>query len=153
LYVSRNAYTISDASLLLQFDLTAANIFATKQIIDTVQFPYYSGGEVRLAIDDKIYWANAWDDGNWNFPYPDSAYYLWNMNLGVVNNPNNLGSSCNFQRFSFYLGGKRTYWGLPNNPNYDMLALGGSPCDTLGYPNTIQLLSEDPTRFNIFYHS
>ena len=32
---------------------------------------------------------------------------------------------------SFYLGGKRTYLGLPNNPKYDLGALQGSSCDTL----------------------
>ncbi|HQQ51452.1 MAG TPA: T9SS type A sorting domain-containing protein, partial [Spirochaetota bacterium] len=36
-----------------------------------------------------------------------------------------------YQPFSFYLGGKRTYYGLPNNPDYDLGALIGSVCDTL----------------------
>src|SRR5207244_1640523 len=45
--------------------------------------------------------------------------------------PDSLGASCNFQPYSFYLAGKRTYWGLPNNPNYSMLALGGTICDSL----------------------
>jgi hypothetical protein len=53
------------------------------------------------------------------------------MNLGVINSPDNPGAACDFQPYSFYLDGKRTYWGLPNNPDYDMLALSGSPCDTL----------------------
>jgi hypothetical protein len=35
------------------------------------------------------------------------------------------------QPFSFYLGGKRTYHGLPNNPNYELGPLAGSICDTL----------------------
>lgn len=39
--------------------------------------------------------------------------------------------ACDFQPYSFYLGGKRTYWGLPNNPNYDLGPLTGSLCDTI----------------------
>jgi len=32
---------------------------------------------------------------------------------------------------SFYLNGKRTYWGLPNNPDYSMGSVAGSICDSL----------------------
>jgi hypothetical protein len=53
------------------------------------------------------------------------------MNLSVINSPDSLGAACNFQPYSFYLGGNRTYWGLPNNPNYELGPLTGSICDTL----------------------
>ncbi|MBL0341030.1 MAG: hypothetical protein IPP71_08960 [Bacteroidetes bacterium] len=53
------------------------------------------------------------------------------MNLSVINSPDSLGLACNYTPYSFYLGGKRTYYGLPNNPDYDMPALAGSPCDSL----------------------
>lgn len=56
---------------------------------------------------------------------------MYNENLSVVNYPDSLGAACDFQPFSFYLGGKRTYWGLPNNPDYNLGAIIGSPCDTL----------------------
>lgn len=49
----------------------------------------------------------------------------------MINAPDLPGATCNFQPYSFYLGGKRTYWGLPNNPDYDLGPLLGSPCDTL----------------------
>lgn len=42
-----------------------------------------------------------------------------------------LTQGCNLSLFNFYLGGKRTYWGLPNNPHYEIGALWGSSCDTL----------------------
>ncbi|MBE7510779.1 MAG: hypothetical protein HS118_11435 [Bacteroidia bacterium] len=61
------------------------------------------------------------------------------MYLGVVNNPNVKGLGCNFNNFGFYLGGKRSYWGLPNNPDYELGALAGSGCDTLTN------LTPDPT--------
>ncbi len=54
------------------------------------------------------------------------------MNLSVINYPDSLGSACDFQPHSFYLGGHRSYVGLPNNPNYELSKLVGSPCDTLG---------------------
>ncbi len=51
--------------------------------------------------------------------------------MGVINNPNVKGVGCNFNNFGFYLGGKRTYFGLPNNPDYELGALVGSGCDTI----------------------
>ena len=42
-----------------------------------------------------------------------------------------IGTACGYAPYSFYLGGKRTYYGLPNNPDYDLPALIGSPCDSL----------------------
>jgi hypothetical protein len=53
------------------------------------------------------------------------------MNLSVINYPDSLGFACGYAPYSFYLGGKRTYYGLPNNPDYDLGSLIGSPCDTL----------------------
>jgi hypothetical protein len=95
----------------------------------------------------------AWSDssGNFNYPYDSTMYYTENMNLGVINSPDSAGLACNFQPWSFYLGGKRTYWGLPNNPDYDLPALAGSPCDTLvsiGEAPQIQQAA-----LNVFYHT
>ena len=56
---------------------------------------------------------------------------MYNMNLSVINQPDSLGIACDFQPYSFYLGGKRTYLGLPNNPDYELEAVAGSVCDTL----------------------
>jgi len=90
------------------------------------------GGFLKLAPDNKIYWSCAWINGStYNYPYPDTSYNVYNMNLSVINSPDSLGAACNFQPYSFYLGGKRTYWGLPNNPNYELGPLTGSLCDTL----------------------
>ena len=87
---------------------------------------------LKLAPDNKIYWSCAWSDGvHFNYPYPDTTYNIYNMNLSVINSPDSLGAACDFQPYSFYLGGGRTYWGLPNNPNYDLGPLAGSSCDTL----------------------
>ncbi len=77
-------------------------------------------------------------EGSFYFPYPDS-----------------IGSSCDYQPFSFYLGGKRTYYGLPNNPNYDLGPLAGSSCDTItGISPTPALPGgEEEPALHVFYHS
>jgi WD40 repeat protein len=150
LYVSTGWQT----SKLLQYDLTAANILSTEYILADFNYPEYVGGELRRAPNNKIFWTCAWNDGiDFNYPYQDSVYNIYNMNLSFINSPNLLGSACFFSPFSYNLGNKRTYYGLPNNPDYSILAQGGSICDTLGFPNQIKNLNiyEEPN-LNIFYH-
>ncbi len=74
------------------------------------------------------------------------------MNLSVINYPDLLGSSCDFQPFSFNLGGKRAYYGLPNNPDYDLGPDTGSVCDTVIFIGTNEVQKSIST-FNTFYHS
>jgi hypothetical protein len=104
---------------------------------------------LKRGPNDKIYLSSAYIDSmnNWNYPYPDSVYNNYNMNLSVIQEPDSAFPTCNFTPYSFYLGGKRTYWGLPNNPNYDMGVVAGSPCDTLSVglsPNVIKLSIKMP---------
>jgi hypothetical protein len=106
-----------------------------KNTVDTIaqfSYPLYSAGMLKLAPDNKIYWSRVYNDGvNFYYPYPDTTYNMYNMNLSVINSPDSLGAACDFTSYSFYLGGARTYLGLPNNPNYDLGPLVGSSCDTL----------------------
>jgi hypothetical protein len=128
LYVS----TSIDTSFIYQYDTYAANISASRVTINSFTQIYNAGGALKRGPEGKIYYATAWNDGvNYNFPYPDAEYNMYNMNLGVINQPDSPGVACDFQPFSFYLGGKRNYWGLPNNPDYDLPPVHGSPCDTL----------------------
>ncbi|HMT29358.1 MAG TPA: T9SS type A sorting domain-containing protein, partial [Bacteroidia bacterium] len=147
LYVS----STPDTTYLIQYDLNAPNIALSGDTIWTFSDIFYSGHALKRGPDDKIYFSSCYNNGSFPYPYPDSVYNTINMNLGVINSPNNLGATCDFQPFSFYLGGKRTYWGLPNNPNYDMPALAGSVCDSL-----VGLSETTPTiitsQLNIFYH-
>jgi hypothetical protein len=132
LYVG--GYMWNDSSYLWQFDTWASNVAATKTLIWQSNYPvYYVIGQLKRAPDGKIYLSNGWVDttGNYQFPYLSNQYYPENMSLSVINSPDLPGAACNFQPYSFYLGGKRTYWGLPNNPDYDLGPLVGSPCDTL----------------------
>ncbi|MBK9637018.1 MAG: hypothetical protein IPO63_04080 [Bacteroidetes bacterium] len=71
-----------------------------------------------------------------------------NSNLSVINQPDSLGLACDFQPFSFYLGGARTYYGLPNNPDYELGAWVGSPCDTL----TVGI-TENNQKEDVFFQS
>ena len=130
LYVSQSI----PVSYIYQYDTYVSNIQATRKTIFTFnQFPN-AGGALKRGPDGRIYYAVAWNDSvHFNFPYPDTAYNMYNMNLGVINQPDLPDTTCDFRPFSFYLGGKRNYMGLPNNPDYDLGPLVGSGCDTLAF--------------------
>ncbi len=140
----------NDTSRLLQFNLFVPNIPASCDTLFEQRNPNIFGA-IRLAPNNKIYMTNYYNWGFPGFPYPDSVRNVYNENLSVVNNPNIAGSGCNFAPFSFYLGGKRTYAGLPNNPNYSLGRWIGSPCDTLGVGiNEIEIKNE--AALFVFYH-
>lgn len=148
LYIS----TTSDTSYIFQYDLTATNIAATKDTVAFFNGTRYGGGYLKLAPDNKIYWSRAFNYGTqYNYPYDSSMYFPENMNLSVINNPNALGALCNYTSLSFYLGGKRTYYGLPNNPDYNLGPLIGSPCDTLGLGLSEQ--TKRDSELKVFYHT
>ncbi|MBK9400309.1 MAG: T9SS type A sorting domain-containing protein [Bacteroidetes bacterium] len=115
---------------LLQYNLLATNISTSKLVIDSFFAPT-APWQMKLAPDDKIY-ISAFDE-NYSWPYPDTsiAFTTINNNLSVINYPDSLGAACDFQPFSFNLGPGRSYYGLPNNPDYELGAWVGSPCDTL----------------------
>ena len=125
----------SDTSRLLQYNLFATDIPASCDTLFEIKYPVIIGA-VRLAPDNKIYMASTYQSGFPAFPYQDSVRNMYNENLGVINYPDSIGAACNFQPFSFNLGGKRVYAGLPNNPNYSLGRLVGSPCDTLQWVGT-----------------
>ena len=149
LYIS----TDKDTCYLYQYDLNAANVSASKDTLWFTNFPENVLGSLKLGPDNKIYLCNQYFNGfNVPYPYADSVYNMYNMNLSVINQPDSLGISCDFQPYSYYLGGKRAYKGLPNNPDYEMPALLGSSCDTI-----VGISEEQPTILNpqlsIFYHN
>ncbi|MBL7915503.1 MAG: T9SS type A sorting domain-containing protein [Bacteroidia bacterium] len=127
-------YTIinngSDTTRLIQYDLSAVDVATSADTLMEEIFPPILGA-LRLAPDGKIY-VSSWHVFNFpGYPYPDTAYSQVNTNLSVINMPDSAGFACDFQPYSFYLGGSRTYAGLPNNPNYDLGPLVGSGCDTI----------------------
>ena len=130
LYIATSGYY--NAAYLIQVDLLNPQLYAAADTIDSIDYVLEPGGQLKRGPDDKIYWACGFTDSI-NFPYPyfDTLYNTYNTYLSVINSPDSLGAACNFTPYSFYLGGARTYWGLPNNPDYDLGRLVGSPCDTL----------------------
>ena len=138
LYVS-NLGRYSDSTNIYQLDMSLTNPWASR---DTIwEYPSKSSaGMIRLAPDHKIYvsmWY-IWDSLQFPFPYPDSVFVTQNTYLGVINSPDSPSTSCNFQPFSYYLGGARTYIGTSNLPDYNLGPLVGSGCDTLSLPNPSQ---------------
>lgn len=124
--------TANATAYLFQFDLLDTNIFGSRVTLDSIDVPLYPGGELRRGPDNRIYRAIAWNNGmQFNYPYPDSAWNVYNTHLSVINHPDSAGLACDYQPFSVYLPNCRTYLGLPNNPDYTLGALVGSPCDTL----------------------
>ncbi len=136
---------ISDSNVisnLFQFDLSSSNPWLTKDTLASISYSGGGGGQLKLGPDNKIYWTVEWDDRTaFPYPYNSSMYSPYNMNLSIIENPDVLGSGCNLNLFSFYLGGKRTYWGLPINPDYEMQPLWGSTCDSL--TNDIDKIEEN----------
>lgn len=147
IYVSAN----NEESVLYQYDLTAPVIRYTQLPLDTNRECLYSGGQLRLAPDGKVYWSSGWYNGH-QFPYPyqDTMYHPVNTHLSVINDPDALGAACNYVRFGHYLGGKRTYWGLPNNPDYSLGPVAGSICDSLTTNVTAPPLQQ--AALHLFYH-
>ncbi|OQA06880.1 MAG: hypothetical protein BWY67_01855 [Bacteroidetes bacterium ADurb.Bin397] len=148
LYVSSS----TQISRLWQFDLWATNIPLSKTLLWQVQNPANTAGALKRGPDNKIYFACSWSGGGFTFPYDSTEYWPENMNLGVIHFPDSAGSSCNFLPWSFYLGGKRTYKGLPNNPDYDLPTLAGSPCDTLVSQNELAGAAAVGS-LHVYYHS
>jgi hypothetical protein len=131
---NRFAYVSSnwDTSYVIQYDLTANPINSSADTVGTFYWPLTTTGTLRLGPNNKIYLSNIAGNGIvYPYPYQDTMYSVYNMYLGVINNPDSGGLSCDFQPYSFFLGGKRTYYGLPNNPNYELGAVTGSICDSL----------------------
>lgn len=119
---------------LFQYDLTAANIKATKTLM--AAYPGASTGDVwigqhQLGPDGKIYIGMI----DYNASFCDSL----RTHLSVINSPHILGSGCDFAPYSFpLLPCKGVLAGLPNMPNYNLGRLVGSVCDTVTVVNDLQ---------------
>jgi hypothetical protein len=110
---------VSSMNYLYQFDMEADDIIASKDTIGT-----YDGFE-------SPFWANFF------LPQlaPDGKIYICAANgtdiLHVINNPNEKGQACNFVQHGVQLT-TGIGFSMPNFPYFNLGALPGSPCDTLG---------------------
>lgn len=149
LYVATADWT----SYLFQFDLQNAQPWQSKVLLDSIDIPLAPASTIRRAPDNRIYRSIAWNNGtSFNYPYPDTAWNIYNTHLSVINSPDSGGLACDYQPFSVFLPGCRTYLGLPNNPDYALGPVIGSPCDTLSVgiiengSNEILLVTPNPFR-------
>ena len=120
---SGNVLYASATDTLVQFDLTATNIAATKQVVGIWDTTMYSGTIpqlpayielMALAPDGRIYITT----GNSTFHYH------------VIEQPDSLGTACNFIPLGLNLN--HYYFNtLPNHPNYHLGPLVGSICDSI----------------------
>jgi len=104
---------------LFQFDLNANNICASRYFYPSTEAlvcpDYNSGmGQMALARDGRIYLSNEY------YWFQSSLACTTNTYLSVINSPNQKAPACNFEEYSFYLGGERSFGSLPNMPNYNL---------------------------------
>ena len=142
-----------DTSFLIQYNLDDPNPVSTGDTL-YVDTGYVSVGMVRSAPNGKIYFSSIdyTPDSEFFYLYDSAHYNNFNMNLGVVNQPDSLGSACQFLPFSFYLGGHRTYAGLPNNPNYELGPDTNSICDTVTFADNLVIISKTGDLF-VWYNT
>ncbi|GGK24398.1 hypothetical protein GCM10007962_18300 [Yeosuana aromativorans] len=123
------------SSDLIQYNLLAANVQASATIVDSRNL--YRGG-LQLGPDGKIYRALS-ATYNKGLPY-----------LGVINNPDNLGVSCNYKHNAINLTPNQSAQGLPPfiasffNTQIDIIKNGESSINlALCDGDTYLLTSED----------
>ena len=119
---------VGSQDTVLQFDLYSSNINSSQIVVGVWDSTYLFSliptyfFMSQLAPDGKIYF------GTWN----GSPY------LDYIDQPDSSGLSCNFQ-LNFNL--PQFNIGAPSFPNYDLGALEGSPCDTIGnFPTSTTVL-------------
>jgi len=139
LYVS-NVYPYPN-KYVYQYDLTAPDISASKQIInmypDTGLLQYVQHGHMLLGADNKIYVSK----GNGSGPNSNTVY---TQNIDVILNPDVVGPGCNYRSNHLYLNGGRTTYGLPNMVNYNLGPVAGSVCDSLSTGISEKSLRSNP---------
>jgi hypothetical protein len=118
---SRYLYTASN-TLLYQYDLQAEEVLSTRTVIaeydgnlDPLPTTFY---QMQLAPDGKIYISS-----------PGSVF-----SLHVIHNPDAICPDCRIEQHSIELP-FYNYTSIPNQPNYRLGPIDGSPCDTLGIDN------------------
>ena len=85
-------------SSLLQYDLSATNVQSSVRVIDNRQL--YRGG-LQLGPNGKIYRALS------------ATYQQGLPYLGVINNPNNIGASCDYRHNAISVSPNNSSQGLP----------------------------------------
>jgi hypothetical protein len=122
---------VSQASSLWQFDLDSPDPASSKTLIwynthwEQSNYVNIGLGQQERGPDNRIYITAS------NFGYSYDTVMNETTSLSVINKPDELGDSCDFQPYSFLLNGKKPRRALPNMPDYKLGALKGSECDSI----------------------
>ncbi|HYV90147.1 MAG TPA: T9SS type A sorting domain-containing protein [Chitinophagales bacterium] len=85
----------------------------------------YNLSQIQNGPDGKIYVAMSY------WWATDTLTDIYNLNLSVINDPDQLGIDCNFDTATISLGGNYSIVGLPNSPYYNMPPVAGECNDTI----------------------
>jgi Secretion system C-terminal sorting domain len=125
---------IAQQKHILQYDLEASNIFGhSDTIVVNNRYPDISGDptvlyNLSLAPNGKIYIMSS----------------TTNTFLGVINQPNLVGTACNAVQQGLWVPVVHNYT-FPNYPNFRLGPIDGSVCDSLGIDNLVTA-SPSPSR-------
>ena len=118
-----NVLYASATDTLVQYDLTATNISASKTVVAVWDSFYYNIGYLSLPTWFELM-ALA----------PDGRIYITTGNgtqqMHIIDQPDSLGTACNVLQHALQLP---TLYAntLPNHPNYHLGPMVGSLCDTV----------------------
>ncbi len=114
---------VSAFNKIFQFDLWAADIEGSKQTVAVFDGFVDIGGThfylAQLAPDGKIYINTATTNSRF---------------LHVIHQPDQQGLACQVEQHAIHLPTYNAFT-MPNNPNYRLGPIDGSPCDVLGVDN------------------
>jgi hypothetical protein len=110
--------------VLHQYQVFSGNIYSSRQVVATSSY-FADFLDLKLAPDGKIYVNKDCADS-----------------LDVINFPNTIGVSCNYQKNVLWLGGRKHYCYFPNEifelPKYPLSILELSNSETVIYPNPVE---------------
>lgn len=109
--------------VLHQYQVFSGNIYSSRQAVATSSY-YADFFDLKLAPNGKIYTNKYCADS-----------------IDVINFPNTVGPSCNYQKNVLWLGGRKDYCYFPNEifelPKYPLTISEYSINETIIYPNPI----------------
>ena len=140
---SRYLYLTNRGLNLFQFNVAANDVSASARLIG--EWDGFQDPESMLAT--TFYCMSLAPDGKIYMSATNGTRYLH-----TIHNPDAGGAACDFRQHDVVLPTFNQFF-VPTYPNYRLLDLPGSPCDTLGIddpayrPPTVRLtLSPNPTQ-------
>ncbi len=130
---SRFLYLTNLASKLFQCDLFSDRFTPSWQLVGK-----YDGYKDSFGLATTFYFMATGRDKKIYMSHANGT-----KTLHVINTPNELGKNCKFQQNQIAFPAYK-HFDLPHFPNYNLLDIAGSYCDSLGIDNPFGL-DEDTT--------